>query len=139
MSSNKKLREENKTLLISSQGRGGGGEVYVYTINLLEKMSNSTESISTHKVLQCVTFPPRGFSIGIFGKRSTPWIYSVPTIESQILIMYIVTQLFHFPLKHLGFPKLASEIFVCSLFPHLRFLYLIILSSFILYFMFLIH
>ncbi|KAM3380401.1 cation/H(+) antiporter 4 isoform X1 [Capsicum galapagoense] len=74
-------------------------------------MSNSTESISTHKVLQCVTFPPRGFSIGIFGKRSTPWIYSVPTIESQILIMYIVTQLFHFPLKHLGFPKLASEIF----------------------------
>ncbi|TMW98609.1 hypothetical protein EJD97_003809 [Solanum chilense] len=74
-------------------------------------MSNSTEMISTQKVLQCVTFPPRGFSLGFFKKGSTPWIYSVPTIESQIIVIYLLTQLFHFPLKRIGFPKIASEIF----------------------------
>lgn len=76
-------------------------------------MSNSTESISTQKVLQCVTLPPRGFSVGFFKKGSSPWIYSVPTIEFQLIIIYLLTQIFHFPLKRIGFPKIASEIFVC--------------------------
>nr|XP_009772205.1 PREDICTED: cation/H(+) antiporter 4-like [Nicotiana sylvestris] len=74
-------------------------------------MSNNTDSISTQKVLQCVRFPPRGFSLGIFGKENNPWTYSVPTIQSQILLIYVVTQLFHTPLKRLGFPKISSEIF----------------------------
>lgn len=78
-------------------------------------MSNNTDSISTQKVLQCVRFPPRGFSLGIFGKDNNPWTYSVPTIQSQILLIYVITQLFHIPLKRLGFPKITSEIFVCNL------------------------
>ncbi|KAA8542522.1 hypothetical protein F0562_023674 [Nyssa sinensis] len=57
----------------------------------------------------CVKFPPKIHSVGFWDKRN-PLSYSLPTLELQMVIIFALTRLFHFPLKKLGFPKLFSQI-----------------------------
>lgn len=65
-------------------------------------------------IITCVRFPPKIHSVGIWDEKE-PLAYSVPTLEMQIVVIFALTQLLHFPLQRLGIPRLLSEIMVLSL------------------------
>ncbi|CDP17496.1 unnamed protein product [Coffea canephora] len=66
----------------------------------------------TWPLFVCVRDPPKVNSNGFFYhyKRSNPFIYSLPILELQILLIFMLTHLLHYALKRLGIPKIVSEI-----------------------------
>ncbi|KAK9279114.1 hypothetical protein L1049_012789 [Liquidambar formosana] len=57
----------------------------------------------------CLRLPPEVNSKGVWGK-SSPLKYSLPLLQLQLLLIYVVTQAVHFVLKRLGQPKIVSQI-----------------------------
>lgn len=59
----------------------------------------------------CLRFPPKVHSLGLWENKD-PFTYSVPALEVQMVVIFALTHLLHYPLKRLGIPKLFSEIMV---------------------------
>ncbi|XP_058195168.1 cation/H(+) antiporter 4-like [Rhododendron vialii] len=57
----------------------------------------------------CLRFPPKVHSLGLWENKD-PFTYSVPALEVQMVVIFVLTHLLHYPLKRLGIPKLFSEI-----------------------------
>uniref|UniRef100_A0A5B7BGZ0 Putative cation/H(+) antiporter 4-like n=1 Tax=Davidia involucrata TaxID=16924 RepID=A0A5B7BGZ0_DAVIN len=57
----------------------------------------------------CVRFPPKIHSVGVWNKRN-PLSYSLPTLELQFVVIFLLTRLLHFPLKRFRVPLILSEI-----------------------------
>ncbi|CAI9111945.1 OLC1v1012296C1 [Oldenlandia corymbosa var. corymbosa] len=72
-----------------------------------------TDDDASLPILVCVRKPPKVNSMGCLSSDAElrdPFVYSLPIFELQLVIIFILTRLFHFPLKRLGFPKIVSEI-----------------------------
>ncbi|KAA8542521.1 hypothetical protein F0562_023673 [Nyssa sinensis] len=69
----------------------------------------SAEYFNSKNGLRCIRFPPKIHSIG-FWNNEDPFQYSVPVAELQMVVIFVLTQLLHFPLKRFGIPSLFSEI-----------------------------
>lgn len=77
----------------------------------------------------CLRFPPKVHSLGLWENKD-PFTYSVPALEAQMVVIFVLTHLLHYPLKRLGIPKLFSEIMVNFVsFLSLPFFSLIFLNS----------
>lgn len=77
----------------------------------------------------CLRFPPKVHSLGLWENKD-PFTYSLPSLEVQMVVIFALTHLLHYPLKRLGIPKLFAEILVNFVsFPSLPFLSLIFLNS----------
>lgn len=74
-----------------------------------------------------IDMPPKIASDGLWGDQSygaLPKRSTLPLLEVQIFLIFIITQCFHTVLKRLGFPYFVSQMMVCI------YIYIYLLSAF---------
>ncbi|CAL5374564.1 unnamed protein product [Camellia sinensis] len=59
----------------------------------------------------CVRFPPKVHSVGLWDAKD-PFTYALPALEVQMVTIFFLTQLLHYPLRRFGIPRIFSEIMV---------------------------
>ncbi|KAJ0006818.1 hypothetical protein Pint_29639 [Pistacia integerrima] len=77
-------------------------------------MNNSAGGHQRYPTESCILLPPKINSDGLlreFGDKDYKWLdYASPRLQLIIVLIFVLTQGFHYVLKHLGLPIMTSQI-----------------------------
>lgn len=89
-----------------------------FNITANESLFLKVEKLNGTLYNVCSAAPPNIVSDGLWGGQTngrTPMRSSFPVFELQVLVIFAITQICNFFLKHLDFPEFVSQMIVSTL------------------------